>query len=193
MRLASASILLCLCAGLGGCQGTTSPTATAPNAEDAHTAASIGRVDASTRPIDREADAGATGARLDAALDAAEAPDAASLQTVDAASRVHDAAASVSDASAPRACTVSAPTSCPTPMPRYADVEPIFKQRCVVCHAPTGTGPWPLDDYQHVSDWQVDIRADLLSCSMPPPDAGLTIPPAESMQILTWLRCNLPK
>ena len=91
------------------------------------------------------------------------------------------------------ACTVQAPTSCPNPPPTYSDVQPIFQSRCVVCHASDWSGPWPLTDYQHVSDWQIDIRADLLSCSMPPADAGFTLPDEESAKILTWIRCGLPK
>lgn len=189
MRLDSAWTLLALCAVLGGCESTTNATAPAVP-RDAE--AVLPRADASTRPESLDAGVRAPGAGHDAALDSASPEDAASMH--DAASGAHDAEASFADAtSSPLACSVSAPTTCPTPMPRYADVEPIFRQRCVVCHAPVGTGPWPLNDYQHVSDWQFDIRADLLSCAMPPPDAGVELPATERTQILTWLRCGLPK
>ena len=35
-------------------------------------------------------------------------------------------------------------------------------------------GPWPLLQYSHVADWYDVVRAMLLDCSMPPPDAGVT-------------------
>jgi len=31
----------------------------------------------------------------------------------------------------PSACDVPIPTSCPDPAPRYADVAPVFENRCV--------------------------------------------------------------
>lgn len=88
---------------------------------------------------------------------------------------------------------VTAPTTCPTPMPRYADVAPIFQNNCVTCHAGKPNGPWPLTDYQHVSDWRDDIRSDLLTCSMPPPESGMTLSVDDRLAILTWIRCGLPK
>jgi hypothetical protein len=87
---------------------------------------------------------------------------------------------------------VPAPTACPEPAPRYADVAPIFQQRCVICHS-GWEGPWPLNDYGHVADWQDSIRTNLLDCSMPPPDAGIPITVEERVAILTWIRCGLPK
>src|SRR5437868_1867863 len=54
----------------------------------------------------------------------------------------------------PSACSVPVPTTCPDPAPRYADVAPIFQQRCVTCHAGNPGGPWSLADYGPVSDWQ---------------------------------------
>jgi hypothetical protein len=90
-------------------------------------------------------------------------------------------------------CTVSAPTECPDPPPRYADVEPIFKQRCAPCHGAKWDGPWPLDTYAHVADWSDVIRAHLIDCSMPPPEAGTPLPVEESETILAWIRCNTPR
>ncbi|WP_224244574.1 c-type cytochrome [Hyalangium gracile] len=87
---------------------------------------------------------------------------------------------------------MTAPTSCPEPAPRYADVAPIFQQRCVVCHNGSG-GPWPLDDYGHVSDWQDSIRDYVRECIMPPSDSGVTMTVEERVAILTWLRCGLPR
>lgn len=91
------------------------------------------------------------------------------------------------------ACTVTAPSTCPDPAPRYSDVQPIFEQHCVTCHFESQTGPWPLTDYAHVASWQDTIRAELLSCSMPPPESGCRLPKAASELILSWIRCGLPQ
>ena len=89
---------------------------------------------------------------------------------------------------------VVSPTACPSPAPKYADVEPIFKKRCVTCHV-TGNknGYWPLDDYTHVTDWFDTIASNLAACTMPPPDANAPIPREESELILTWLKCGYPR
>ena len=89
-------------------------------------------------------------------------------------------------------CKVSAPTTCPQPALRYSDVQPIFQQRCVGCHSGL-TEQWPLTDYPHVASWYDIIPAQLLSCTMPPPDAGVPITNAERMKILTWLHCGFPQ
>jgi hypothetical protein len=94
----------------------------------------------------------------------------------------------------PAVCTVTAPTSCPTPKPHYADVEPIFKKRCVGCHnGASPDSPWPLTEYEHVADWFDIIRDEMLHCGMPPADSGMTMPDAERVAILTWIRCGFPK
>lgn len=89
-------------------------------------------------------------------------------------------------------CVVPAPTSCPDPMPRYADVEPIFAERCVSCHFGGAGGPWPLTSYRHVADWNDTIRAAMLNCSMPPLGAA-RITVDDRVRILTWLRCGFPE
>ncbi|MDB4976608.1 MAG: hypothetical protein JWN48_4949 [Myxococcaceae bacterium] len=143
------------------------------------------------RDAGRSADAASPEARADAATVLGAALDAGT-QRLDASAS--DAALARADASASLACGTVAPSSCPTPPVRYADVEPIFRTHCVVCHSPLWTGPWPLDAYQHVSDWQADIRADMLDCSMPLRDGGvpITITLEERQQILAFLRCGLP-
>jgi hypothetical protein len=89
-------------------------------------------------------------------------------------------------------CSITAPTSCPDPPPHYADVEPIFRERCVYCHSGTNDGPWSLTDYEHIADWQDIIRGDLLDCTMPPVDASVPLTHDERMAILVWIRCALP-
>jgi hypothetical protein len=96
------------------------------------------------------------------------------------------------DAAVGDRCKARAPASCPDPAPRYADVQPIFAQRCVGCH--NGTGEfWPLTSYQHVTMWYAEIRGHMLACSMPPPDSGMTMPIAERELILQWIRCDYPR
>ncbi len=101
-------------------------------------------------------------------------------------------AGSAKDGSAVFPCMVTAPTACPDPVPHYPDVEPIIRQRCVVCHA-ENSERWPLTTYKHVADWYDTIRGDLLSCTMPPPAAAIPITPEERLAILTWIRCGYLK
>jgi hypothetical protein len=91
------------------------------------------------------------------------------------------------------ACTVEAPTVCPDPPPRYADVAPLFQSRCVPCHYGAPGGPWPLLQYQHIADWSDIVRGMVLDCSMPPPDGGVTMTNGEREAILTWILCGLPE
>jgi hypothetical protein len=92
-------------------------------------------------------------------------------------------------ASSASECDVKAPTACTDPNIRYADVEPIIEKRCLSCHDGS-TEQWPLTDYSHVADWYVEVRSMMLTCSMPPPDAGLSMPTAEREKLLLWIRCG---
>ena len=90
--------------------------------------------------------------------------------------------------------SLEAPTACPDPAPTFADVAPIFGERCVTpCHSGTPNGPWPLSRYEHIFDWQEDIRSHLLDCTMPPLDGGVAITTEERLAILNWIRCGLPE
>jgi hypothetical protein len=93
---------------------------------------------------------------------------------------------------ASRTCPLPAPRACPDPALTYADVEPVFAARCVVCHAGEPNGPWPLDTYGHVATWRDTVRASLIQCTMPPPESGQTIADEESALVLTWIRCGMP-
>jgi uncharacterized membrane protein len=90
------------------------------------------------------------------------------------------------------ACDVVPPTSCPSPAPKFADVQPIFLNQCGMCHGKDWTGQWPLDNYEHVADWRDEIRSELVSCAMPPADGGVTISLADRTKILQWIRCGAP-
>jgi hypothetical protein len=91
----------------------------------------------------------------------------------------------------PPPCAIQAPTECADPSLTYADVEPIFAARCVVCHG-TNPGSWALNTYGHVAHWRDTIRAALLTCAMPPAEAQMSLPEAESLLILHWIRCGMP-
>jgi uncharacterized membrane protein len=90
----------------------------------------------------------------------------------------------------PRQCSVSAPLACPEPAPRYVDVAPIFERRCASCHNGEPREPWPLDNYDHVADWQELVRAAVLHCDMPPPDSDITLTDEERQTILAWIKCG---
>lgn len=90
------------------------------------------------------------------------------------------------------ACMITAPTECPFPVPRYAEVQPIIQQRCVVCHSGQ-TDRWPLTTYQDVADWYDSVRDQVLNCAMPPPDSGVTMTVDERLAILKWIRCGFPQ
>jgi uncharacterized membrane protein len=88
-------------------------------------------------------------------------------------------------------CDVKAVAECPSPAPTYVDVKPLFDTHCNVCHG-VRDEIWPLDNYDDVSAWQLDIRGELLECTMPPADAGTGMTLEEKTQIITWIRCGLP-
>lgn len=91
-------------------------------------------------------------------------------------------------------CLAEAPTACPSPAPTYAaDIAPIFQAQCVTCHSGLSADAWPLTTRSHIADWQNEVRAELLSCSMPPPNSGSTLTDRERQTILEWLRCGLPE
>lgn len=102
--------------------------------------------------------------------------------------QTHDAGADTFQMPPP--CTVIAPTSCPDPAPRYADIAPIVGERCVPCHYGMPNGPWPLNSYRHLVDWHDTIPDVLRTCLMPPPDSGMTMTDEERVAILTWLLCG---
>jgi uncharacterized membrane protein len=89
------------------------------------------------------------------------------------------------------ACTVTAPTACPDPAPRYADVAPVFNQRCAgPCHWGMPGGPWPLTDYAHIADWADVVRDEVLTCAMPPAGEQTDMTDVERTAILSWIRCG---
>lgn len=93
-------------------------------------------------------------------------------------------------------CTAIDASACGTPIPSFAtDVTPVLDRACnSTCHAP-GVGPWPLVNYNDVSDWATIIQADIAKCSMPPADAGAgngSLTDSERAMLLNWLACGAP-
>ena len=92
------------------------------------------------------------------------------------------------------ACTpVTQLPGCPDPVPGWADVQPVFAANCQACHGAVAGGPWPLDTYRHVADWQHEVRAFVADCSMPPPDSGVVLADEDRALILEWLACGAPE
>jgi len=96
-----------------------------------------------------------------------------------------------------RECPTSAPLSCPTPVPSYAqDVLPVLNAKCNGCHTgATPDAPWALITWVDVNGWALAIAQDLIICSMPPVDAGADAPvltKAETDTILGWIVCGAP-
>jgi cytochrome c5 len=102
-------------------------------------------------------------------------------------------ASPVGDAGAALTCNVDPPLACPAGGPTYAAVQPIFARSCVPCHdGADPDGPWPLRTYKSAADWAEVIRADLISCEMPPADGGIPLSDEDRHALLTWIRCDYP-
>jgi hypothetical protein len=140
---------------------------------------------------DDERTPGADASVIDSSVFDASVVDARTVEAEDAGPT--DSGELPLDANVPFVCDVVAPTSCPDPAPKFADVQPIFTEQCGACHGRDWTGEWPLDNYSHIADWQDSIRDELVRCSMPPLDGGVVIALEDRMKILHWLRCGLPK
>jgi hypothetical protein len=139
---------------------------------------------------------------LSSACDSGSSPaeDASDLEEAGEPSDETDAGADASTASdagldtgsVETVCEVTPPTSCPTPPVYYEDITPILMERCHSCHDGKGE-QWPLTSYSHVTGWFNEIRAAMVTCSMPPSNAGISVPAAEREKILTWILCRMPQ
>ncbi len=89
-------------------------------------------------------------------------------------------------------CAPLPEATCTGTVPTFTDLQPIFAGRCQSCHNGSGT-EWPLVTYQHVADWQDQVRSEIVRCAMPPLDGGAVITYEEREAIFTWVRCGRPK
>lgn len=96
-----------------------------------------------------------------------------------------DAAASV--------CVEIPRGDCSNDVPRFAEVQPIFAERCGNCHEGAKGGPWPLRTYEEIANWSGEVRSQIEQCKMPPPDGDIAMTDEEREATLEWLRCELPK
>jgi len=90
-------------------------------------------------------------------------------------------------------CSEIAAPDCSGEVPRYADVEPIFRAKCVPCHLSETDGPWPLKTYEDIADWADLIRKDVLDCSMPPTDGDVSMSHVQRLILATWVLCGYPQ
>jgi|SRR5579884_1438316 len=99
-----------------------------------------------------------------------------------------DGASAAADAGT---CVVDEPDGCPS---WTKDVQPIIEARCYGCHGPGGIEQSYRDftTYQGVSGAGTTLATDVLSCKMPPPDAGQPTP-RERGALVTWIECGAPK
>jgi hypothetical protein len=91
------------------------------------------------------------------------------------------------------ACSVTAPSECPSPAVTYGDVAPIFGRSCAGCHTGKNGQPWSLGAYEDVADWQDLVQAEVLNCTMPPKDSGMHVSDEDRLKILQWVRCGALK
>jgi uncharacterized membrane protein len=90
-------------------------------------------------------------------------------------------------------CDAVGSDSCVNPAARFEDLKPTLQTHCSPCHTGARDAPWPFETYSNIADWSDLVRADLVTCSMPPSDAGTRMTKEERAQILDWLRCGLPQ
>lgn len=138
-----------------------------------------------------------TPSEMAATRDASSRPADAAIPQSDAGEDPVEAtipdASSDSKGSVGEPCEVQAPAACDDPSSTsYAEVEPIIERRCLECHDGS-TEQWPLTSYSHVASWYDEIRGMMLTCSMPPPDSGLSMTVSERQALLRWIRCGLPR
>ncbi len=93
----------------------------------------------------------------------------------------------------PAACADDEPTFCPDPSPSYqTDIVPILETHCLICHRVGGLEPTDhnFDTYAAVANDLPTIGHELNECAMPPLDAGVALPTASKVTLLTWIFCG---
>jgi hypothetical protein len=93
----------------------------------------------------------------------------------------------------PLACGAHATKTCPSPAPSFKkEVLPLLKAKCGSCHVDEPDHPWPLTDWDTVRDWKAQFTQDILSCTMPPLDAGITLTDEERGLFVAYVACGTP-
>jgi len=93
---------------------------------------------------------------------------------------------------------ITASTTCPSPAPTFAQIQPIVEKSCVPCHdgtmkdVVTGEDVWPLTTYDDVAEWGSIVKNSILECTMPPADGAVPITDAERSAIVQWVLCKTP-
>ena len=98
--------------------------------------------------------------------------------------------AGTSEDAAAAVCTPVPPIACPDPPPHFADVDPIIQNRCAACHNDQPDAAWPLQTYEEVAQWADVVKGDLLRCTMPPADGGISMTEDERQAVLAWTSCG---
>lgn len=100
--------------------------------------------------------------------------------------------AAATDPGAVACAPVSA--DCAVSIPSYAAaVQPILDLKCGPCHSPdTPGGPWPLDNYEDVSDWSFAILNELDGCLLTPPHSNDPLSYDERSVLNAWFSCGAP-
>jgi hypothetical protein len=86
------------------------------------------------------------------------------------------------------------PASCPMPIPSWSsEVSEIFTTGCAPCHLPGGVEDSAEDfsTYAGVSRVAGTIEGQIVSCAMPPSDAG-ALSAADRTTLLAWFACSAP-
>jgi hypothetical protein len=90
--------------------------------------------------------------------------------------------------------TQEPPAACPAAVPSWSgEVSEIFMTRCSPCHFPGGVEDSAEDfsTYTGVSRIAVTIEGQIVSCAMPPDDAG-ALSAADRETLLAWIVCRAP-
>jgi hypothetical protein len=84
-------------------------------------------------------------------------------------------------------------TDCAAATPSYqADVAPILRERCIVCHRTGGIEPVHLfDNYDLVYGQREHMLSFVLHCQMPP-TCAVGLSPEERAKVLKWFVCKAP-
>jgi hypothetical protein len=92
------------------------------------------------------------------------------------------------------ACSeVDASATCTDKTLTYETVKPIITRSCLPCHADETDGNWPLLTYREIADWSDVISSDVIGCTMPPSDQGISLSAQDRTTLVNWFVCGNPQ